>query len=185
MTNKANISIVESKKGTEIVLSGRKTNKKAWISAIGVLSAGIALFWLIHGKGVPDISLTVLLLSLAVGIEANQLLHYLLFGWFSPEGFRSVSFIRRRGGIRMYHCHATMRMWQYRIVCLTPVVLLGIIPFLYGMINGYLHITELGMLMFLAALDDVYILWQLRSFGKHLFILDYCKEKIHFQIDGK
>ncbi len=184
MTNKANFSIVQSKKGTEIVLSGRKINKQAWIATIIMLVAGIALFEMIHGKGIPDITSLTLLLSLVVGIGINQLIHYLFFGLFSPKGFRSISFIRHQGGIFTCHCNAPIRMWQYRIACLTPIILLGIIPFLYGMINGYFHITELGMLMFLSAFDDIYILWQLRSFDKNLFIND-CYEDIRFQIDGK
>ena len=62
MTNKANFSIVQSKKGTEIVLSGRKITKQSWIAAILILVAGTALFLLIHGKGIPDnISFTIFL----------------------------------------------------------------------------------------------------------------------------
>ncbi|WP_300704166.1 DUF3267 domain-containing protein [Bacteroides sp.] len=184
MTNKANFSIVQSKKGTEIVLSSRKLTKQFWIATILILMIGTALFLVIHGKGIPNISLTVLLLSLVVGTGVNLFIHYLFFGLFSPKGFRSVSVIRHKGGIYTCHCNAPIRMWQYRITCLTPVILLGILPFLYGMVNGYFHITELGLLMFLTAFDDVYILWQLRSFERNLFINDHYEE-IRFQIDGK
>lgn len=184
MTNRANFSIVQSKKGTEIVLSGRKINKQAWIATIIMLVAGIALFEVIHGEGLPDISSITFFLSLLLGIGINQLIHYLLFGLFSPKGFGSVSFMRHQGGIFTCHCNAPIRMWQYRTACITPIILLGIIPFLYGMINGYFHIMGLGMLMFLAAFDDVYILWQLHSFEKNLFINEHYEE-IRFQIDGK
>ena len=185
MTNKANFSIVQSKKGTEIVLSGRKITKQSWIAAILILVAGTALFLLIHGKGIPDnISFTIFLFFLMAGTAINQLIHYLFFGLFSPKGFRSVSFIRHQGGIHICHCNAPIQMWQYRITCLTPIILLGIVPFLYGMLNGHFHITELGMMMFLIAFDDVYILWQLRSFEKHLFVNDHYEE-IRFHINGK
>ena len=149
---KADISIVQSKKGTEIMVSGNKINK------YGILAA---------------ILFTVPILLL--------LLHALFFGIFSPKGFRSISFVKHKGGIRFCHCNEPIRMWQYRTTCFLPILLLGILPLLYGMATGNYYFTLFGTFLLIGSIDDLCILWKLRSFSKDAFIND-CSQELRFHI---
>lgn len=95
MTNKTNFFIVQSKKGTEIVLSGRKINKQAWIATIIMLVAGIALFKMIHGKGLKSIFLPTFKVVLAIKSFSAMYVERLLLYSIAKHSFstRSASFL--------------------------------------------------------------------------------------------
>ena len=128
---KADISIVQSKKGTEIMVSGNKINKYGILAAILFTVPILLLFRWIHGEGMAHVSLLIFWSCALAGFGVNLLLHALFFGIFSPKGFRSISFVKHKGGIRFCHCNEPIRMWQYRTTCFLPILLLGILPLLY------------------------------------------------------
>ena len=107
------------------------------------------------------------------------MLHALFFGIFSPKGFRSISFVKHKGGIRFCHCNEPIRMWQYRTTCFLPILLLGILPLLYGMATGNYYFTLFGTFLLIGSIDDLCILWKLRSFSKDAFIND-CSQELRF-----
>ena len=162
---KADISIVQSKKGTEIMVSGNKINKYGMLAAILFTVPILLLFRWIHGENMAHVSL----------------LHALFFGIFSSKGFRSISFVKHKGGIRFCHCNEPIRMWQYRTTCFLPILLLGILPLLYGMATGSYYFTLFGTFLLIGSIDDICILWKLRSFGKDAFIND-CSQELRFHI---
>ena len=162
---KADISIVQSKKGTEIMVSGNKINKYGILAAILFTVPILLLFRWIHGEDMAHV----------------LLLHALFFGIFSPKGFRSISFVKHKGGIRFCHCNEPIRMWQYRTTCFLPILLLGILPLLYGMATGNYYFTLFGTFLLIGSMDDICILWKLRSFSKDAFIND-CSQELRFHI---
>ena len=111
---KADISIVQSKKGTEIMVSGNKINKYGILAAILFTVPILLLFRWIHGEDMAHVSLLIFWSCALAGFGVNLLLHALFFGIFSPKGFRSISFVKHKGGIRFCHCNEPIRMWQYR-----------------------------------------------------------------------
>ena len=167
---KADISIIQSRKGTEIVVSGNKINRNGIIAAIL-----LALPIMTH------ISYLIFWSCALAGFAVNLLLHALFFGIFSPKGFRSISFVKHKGGIRFCHCNEPIKMWQYRTACFLPILLLGIIPLFCGMIAGHYYSALFGTFLIIGSIDDVCILWKLRSFGKDAFIND-CSQELRFHI---
>ena len=101
---KADISIVQSKKGTEIMVSGNKINKYGMLAAILFTVPILLLFRWIHGENMAHVSLLIFWLCALAGFGVNLLLHALFFGIFSSKGFRSISFVKHKGGIRFCHC---------------------------------------------------------------------------------
>lgn len=97
---KADISIVQSKKGTEIMVSGNKINKYGMLAAILFTVPILLLFRWIHGENMAHVSLLIFWLCALAGFGVNLLLHALFFGIFSSKGFRSISFVKHKGGIR-------------------------------------------------------------------------------------
>ena len=104
----------------------------------------LLLFRWIHGENMAHVSLLIFWLCALAGFGVNLLLHALFFGIFSSKGFRSISFVKHKGGIRFCHCNEPIRMWQYRTTCFLPILLLGILPLLYGMATGSYYFTLFG-----------------------------------------
>lgn len=90
-------------------------------------------------------------------------------------------FVKHKGGIRFCHCNEPIRMWQYRTTCFLPILLLGILPLLYGMATGNYYFTLFGTFLLIGSIDDLCILWKLRSFSKDAFIND-CSQELRFHI---
>lgn len=178
---KTDISIVQSRKGTEIVVSGNKINRNGIIAAILLALPILVLFRLLHGEEMAHISYLIFCPCALAGFAANLLIHALFFGIFSTKGFRSISFVKHKGGIRFCHCNEPIRMWQYRTACFLPILLLGIIPLFYGMMTGHYYSALFGTFLIIGSIDDVCILWKLRSFGKDAFIND-CSQELQFHI---
>ena len=157
-TMKADISITKSRKGTEIVVSGKRINKYGIIAAIVFAVPMLILFQSIHGETTSHLSLVRFFMCILAAVLVNLFLHQLLFRLFSP-----------------------IRMWQYRITCLLPFLLLGILPLIYGMTSGNYDVTRFGILLAVMSFDDLYILWQLRSFGGDSYITDK-SEGLNFHV---
>lgn len=155
---KADISITKSRKGTEIVVSGKRINKYGIIAAIVFAVPMLILFQSIHGETTSHLSLVRFSMCILAAVLVNLFLHKLLFRLFSP-----------------------IRMWQYRITCLLPFLLLGILPLIYGMTSGNYDVTRFGILLAVMSFDDLYILWQLRSFGGDSYITDK-SEGLNFHV---
>lgn len=157
-TMKADISITKSRKGTEIVVSGKRINKYGIIAAIVFAVPMLILFQSIHGETTSHLSLVRFSMCILAAVLVNLFLHKLLFRLFSP-----------------------IRMWQYRTTCLLPFLLLGILPLIYGMTSGNYDVTRFGILLAVMSFDDLYILWQLRSFGGDSYITDK-SEGLNFHV---
>ena len=144
-----NFTGTKSRKGTEIVVSGKRINKYGIIAAIVFAVPMLILFQSIHGETTSHLSLVRFFMCILAAVLVNLFLHKLLFRLFSP-----------------------IRMWQYRTTCLLPFLLLGILPLIYGMTSGNYDVTRFGILLAVMSFDDLYILWQLRSFGGGSYITD-------------
>lgn len=155
---KADISITKSRKGTEIVVSGKRINKYGIIAAIVFAVPMLILFQSIHRETTSHLSLVRFSMCILAAVLVNLFLHKLLFRLFSP-----------------------IRMWQYRTTCLLPFLLLGILPLIYGMTSGNYDVTRFGILLAVMSFDDLYILWQLRSFGGDSYITDK-SEGLNFHV---
>lgn len=80
---KADISIVQSKKGTEIMVSGNKINKYGILAAILFTVPILLLFRWIHGENMAHVSLLIFWLCALIGFGVIY-----CFMHFSSESFR-------------------------------------------------------------------------------------------------
>ena len=87
---KADISIVQSKKGTEIMVSGNKINKYGILAAILFTVPILLLFRWIHGEDMAHVSLLIFWSCALAGFGVNLLLHALFFGIFPVHLFRKA-----------------------------------------------------------------------------------------------
>lgn len=94
---KADISIVQSKKGTEIMVSGNKINKYGILAAILFTVPILLLFRWIHGEDMAHVSLLIFWSCALAGFGVNLLLHALFFGIFSAQRFPVHLFRKAQG----------------------------------------------------------------------------------------
>ena len=92
---------------------------------------------------------------------------------FSVQGMKSVKFGISWKSLTPYcHCKEHLSVKDYRIVLLAPLLILGIIPTIIGLIIGYSGIYGFGLLFILAAGGDIVIFWKLRNENKDTLVLD-------------
>ena len=74
-TMKADISITKSRKGTEIVVSGKRINKYGIIAAIVFAVPMLILFQSIHGETTSHLSLVRFFMCILAAVLVNLFLH--------------------------------------------------------------------------------------------------------------
>jgi len=92
---------------------------------------------------------------------------------FSKQGMKSIKFGISWKLLTPYcHCKEPLTVRDYRIVLLSPLIILGIIPTIIGLIIGHNGIYGFGLLFILAAGGDLIIFWKLRNENKNSLALD-------------
>ena len=61
------------------------------------------------------------------------------------------------------HAQAPMPLMPYRIGALAPVIVTGILPWLFALLNGSAPLALLSAVLISAAIGDFYVLWLLRD----------------------
>jgi hypothetical protein len=123
------------------------------------------------------ITLGIFLASIPIGIILHEALHGLTWAIFADRGFKSISF-----GIKweylMPYCHSDspLRVWQYVLGGLAPLLFIGIAPAIYALIYGNKLIMFFAMFFTWAAGGDIQILWMLRKINRNKFVLDHPTE---------
>jgi len=120
------------------------------------------------------ITLGIFLASIPIGIIIHELLHGLTWAVFLPKGLKSISF-----GIKweylMPYCHSSvpLKVWQYVMGGLMPLLFMGIVPAIYALITGSKLMMFFAMFFTWAAGGDIQIVWMLRKFKKNQMVLDH------------
>ena len=95
-----------------------------------------------------------------LGIIIHELLHGIVWVFFTKKGFRSLSFGIMKPDFAPYiHCNEPLSINVYRLGIILPGLILGIIPLLIGIISGELKIFIFGIFFTWAASGDFIILW--------------------------
>ena len=108
-----------------------------------------------------------------VGVVIHELIHGFFAMKFSKQGMKSIKFGIYWKLLTPYcHCKEPLTASHYRIVLLAPLLILGIIPTIIGLIIGHSGIYGFGLLFILAAGGDLIIFWKLRNENKSTLVLD-------------
>ena len=117
------------------------------------------------------------------GFGVNLLLHALFFGIFSPKGFRSISFVKHKGRhtfLSLQRTHQNVAI-SHNLLLTYSVVRHTSAFVWHGMATGNYYFTLFGTFLLIGSMDDICILWKLRSFSKDAFIND-CSQELRFHI---
>ena len=150
----------------------------------------ILVEWLFHfiwGKQVPFISLTIPLwikvLSIVLAIFVHELIHGIVFALYAPHRFRSVTYgFNASIGAFYCHCKEPIRVKHYRRAGIAPLIILGLIPLVFGFISGISWFKTFGMLLTIGGFGDLLVYLKLLKFEKNRFLLDH-PDKLGFILD--
>lgn len=114
------------------------------------------------------------LLVLIGGIIVHELLHGISWGFYAPNGMKSIKFGIKWKFLTPYcHCKEPLKVKHYRIGIAMPLIILGILPSLIAIILGHGALLSFGILFTWAAGGDIIALFMLRKFENDIYISDH------------
>jgi len=111
---------------------------------------------------------------LIIGTVIHELLHGI--GWMiaGKVGWHKMSFgINWKGLVPYAHCNQAMPLNRYLVGVLLPYILLGILPWIMGLILSNFFLLLSGIIFSVAAAGDIYMGWLLRKRNATDLILDH------------
>ena len=114
------------------------------------------------------------LLILLIGTIAHELLHGLTWGYYSTNGMKSIKFGIQWKILTPYcHCKEPLKVKHYKIGGAMPLIVLGIIPSVIGLIIGNGALITFGIFFTWAAGGDIISLFMLRKLDKEEYVSDH------------
>ncbi len=108
------------------------------------------------------------------GIIFHELLHGITWSLFAPGGFRSVKFGIHWKFLTPYcHCKEPLKVWQYKLGGAMPLIIMGILPSVSGIITGNGAILFFGIFFTWAAGGDIISLFMLRKINNNSYVFDH------------
>ena len=149
----------------DLTVSIVKANIFAVVLLIPLLVIGIcAVAFRNNGVGLSRSPLNIFLffVTYLVLIPVHELIHGACWAIFAEHHFKDIEF----GFMKQYltpYCTCTVPLDKglYIFGALMPLVILGIIPLIVGIVTGSVFVLSVGILMTDAAAGDVLIVWKL------------------------
>jgi len=140
----------------------------------------IFLFGAVHGWTEMSLGLTELFESaffvpvLIFGVVAHELIHGATWAAFAPDGWKSIKFGFNLKALMPYaNCKVPLRARHYRLGGLMPGLLLGVLPFIFGLLANAPTVALSGAFFTLVAAGDFWVLYTLRRETAAAIILDH------------
>jgi hypothetical protein len=164
----------------ELMIGIVRANVVTLLLAIPLCAAAILLFLAVSPGSLHALSLTemiIWLVSFFALTAVHEGIHGLTWSRFTPNGFRDIDF----GFMKQYltpYCTCTVPLDKgpYIFGALMPLIILGIIPMIIGIVTGSIFVLSVGILMTDAAAGDIMIVWKLlmyKSTAEHVVYMDH------------
>jgi hypothetical protein len=166
----------ENKEIEEYTMGFGTANLIALILAIPILAIILLPFVLIWDlesfKTGKDAFMDYFVLIMIGGIIIHELLHGLTWGYFVTNGMKSIKF-----GIKWLtpycHCKEPIKVKHYKIGGAMPLIIMGIIPSIIGLVIGHGFVLTFGIFFTWAAGGDIIALFMLRNLDNDIFVSDH------------
>jgi hypothetical protein len=148
---------------------------------------GDRLFRFIWIHRIPVISLVIPMwikvVSIVLAIFVHVLIHGVIFALYARNGFRSVTFgFNTKIGAFYCHCKEPLRVKHDRRAGIAPLVILGLIPLIFGFITGVAWFKTFGLLLTIGGFGDLLVYFKLLKLNSNRLILDH-PDKLGFILD--
>ena len=109
---------------------------------------------------------------LIFGIIIHELLHGITWALFTKKGIKSIKF--GLNGITPYcHCKEPLKVKYYRLGGIMPLIMMGVIPSVAGIILGNGLYLSFGIFFSWTAGGDIISLFMLRKFDRNTMVSDH------------
>lgn len=139
---------------------------------------GTIISKLIYGH-VPYETSTTSAITFIVALIAGMVIHELIHGitWMLTIhcSWKNISFGFIKGN-PCCHCNQPMDKRSYVIGALMPLILLGVIPWLTGILAGILYLMTFGAIYIAGAMGDIMMVWAIRHEANDTKVYDHPSE---------
>ncbi len=166
---------------TELTVSIVRANLFALLLLIPLFAAGFGLLALrgvrtsMDAYGVLTMLGTLLLLFALIFV--HELIHGACWAMFAEHGFRDIELGFMKQYLTPYcACCAPLRRGPYIFGALAPMVVLGVLPMIAGILTGSVPLLLIGIIMTDAAAGDILIVWKIlrrRSSAPTVLYIDH------------
>ena len=140
----------------------------------------IFLFGAVHGWSEMSLGLEAFfapaffLPVLILGVVAHELIHGATWAAFAPDGWKSIKFGFNLKALMPYaNCKTPLRARHYRLGGFMPGLLLGLLPFVFGLLFNIPVVAMFGAFFTLVAAGDFWVLYTLRRENPGAVVLDH------------
>ena len=108
------------------------------------------------------------------GIILHELLHGITWGKFASKGLKSIKFGVKWKFLTPYcHCKEPLKVKHYKIGGAMPLIVMGIIPSIIGLIIGHGGVLTFGIFFIWAASGDIIALYMLQKLDNNIYVSDH------------
>ncbi len=167
---------------TDLTVGIVRANIFAVLLLIPLFAAGLWLFYLKNGRfgsltGSSFSGLIWFLLVFAALIVVHELIHGAGWALCTGTGFRDISFGFMKQYLTPYcSCAVPLTRGKYIFGALLPLILLGIVPMIVGILIGSMPVLFMGIIMTDSAAGDIMIVWNVlryRSSAGEVVYIDH------------
>lgn len=141
----------------------------------------IKLYQLVWGQGSFRLAiesvghkLWLFILTVILGIIMHEAIHGLAWAHFGKKPFNKIKFGVNLKALSPYsHCTEPLTVKTYRLGAILPGLLIGVVPYLIGLISGIDGIMIFGLIFTAVAGGDALIVWMLRKENPKKYVLDH------------
>ena len=176
--NVRNKLIEEGYREKFITITLLKVNIMVLVTTVPICIICTILFWTIHMKNKTFFIentrlLGVFWITIFIGIIIHELIHGVFWAFSTKKKWKSIGFGVDWGTLTPYcTCNEELKLKNYAIGAAMPTIILGIMPYLIGLITGNLFLALFGIVQLMGGGGDVYILWLIRK-EKNVLLLDH------------
>ena len=164
----------------ELTINIVKANLFAVMLLIPLIIAGYGLYFCVnHEIGFPD-NFVKILIEIIILIIAHELIHGFCWSLFTPGRFRDIEFGIMKPSMSPYcTCLVPLSKGQHIFGTVMPLILLGIIPMIAGILLGNPDLLFIGIIMADSAAGDILIVFRVlghKSSAEDIVYMDHPTE---------
>lgn len=115
-------------------------------------------------------------------VALHEIIHAIGFWLFGKVQWKNIKFGIIKGALMPYtHCENVVHSKAYGLTLLLPTLILGIVPFVIGLIERSILFYFYGAIMIVAGLGDFLVYLKVRKIPKDSFVIDH-SDKIGFKV---
>lgn len=172
--NNVRQSLLDNGYKEEILTIGAlKANFMVLVTSLPIAVVGWLLFSRIHKMDyLPGIPLWLFIVIL-IGIVIHELIHGLVWGYFSKGKWKSIGFGVEWKYLTPYcTCSECLPYKAYVLGAIMPTIILGLIPYIISLATGSYFCLFFSLMLILGGGGDIYIIYSIRNY-KNAILVDH------------